>query len=128
MLRKSLAALFIPLFMSGAAFAKPPDTTPSATSQEAAKLSEAFSVLHAAAQYSVTLSQMADTRAKSDLVKDYARKMAASNKDLDAKLQAVAQKNGIEVAPLDPQTEEGKSVIDRFKGETVLLGSLQGDA
>jgi len=30
--------------------------------------------------------------------------------------------------PLDPQTEAGKSLKDRVKAETALLGSLQGDA
>ena len=34
----------------------------------------------------------------------------------------------MDVAPLDPQTEEGKSLLDRMKAETELLGSLEGDA
>ena len=54
--------------------------------------------------------------------------MATANTNLDAKLQAVAQKHGIDIAPLDPQTEEGKSLLDRMKAETALLGSLEGDA
>jgi predicted outer membrane protein len=32
------------------------------------------------------------------------------------------------VAPLNPQTEEGKSLLERIKGETTLLSSLEGDA
>ena len=40
----------------------------------------------------------------------------------------VAQKHGIDVVALDPQTEDGKSVLDRMKAETVMLGSLEGDA
>ena len=74
------------------------------------------------------LSQMADKRAKSDLVKNYAHAVATANATTDAKLQSIAQKNGVEIAPLNPQTEEGKSLLDRMKGETVLLGSLEGDA
>ena len=41
---------------------------------------------------------------------------------------SIAKKDGIEIKPLDPQTEEGKSLLDRMKAETVLLGSLEGDA
>ena len=41
---------------------------------------------------------------------------------------SIAKKTGIDIAPLDPQTEEGKSLLDRMKAETVLLGSLEGDA
>ena len=54
--------------------------------------------------------------------------MATANADSDAKLMSIAKKHGIDVAPLDPQTEEGKSLLDRIKAETVLLGSLEGDA
>ena len=98
------------------------------TPEKTAKLSETFSVLHAVSQWSMNLSEMADKRAKSDLVKDYARSMATANATADAKLQSIAQKNGLDIAPLDPQTEEGKSLLDRIKAETVLLGSLEGDA
>jgi predicted outer membrane protein len=91
-------------------------------------LGEALTVLHAVSQWSIDLSKMADTRAKSDLVKDYAREMATANADKDAKLMGIAQKHGIEVAPLDPQSEEGKSLLDRIKAETALLSSLDGDA
>jgi predicted outer membrane protein len=41
---------------------------------------------------------------------------------------SVAQKKGLDIAPLNPQTEEGKSLIERMKAEAVLLGSLEGDA
>ena len=46
----------------------------------------------------------------------------------DAKLMEIAKKNGIEVAALDPKTEQGKSLLDRIKAETLLLSSLKGDA
>ena len=47
----------------------------------------------------------------------------------DAKLLKVAKKEqGIDVKPLDPTTEEGKSLQDRMNAETVLLNSLSGDA
>ena len=91
-------------------------------------MGEALTVLHAVGQWSIDLSKMADKRAKSDLVKDYAREMATANADKDAKLMGIAQKHDVEVAPLDPQTEEGKSLLDRIKAETALLSSLQGDA
>src|SRR5215471_5618102 len=130
MLPKRLAAMFVPLFVTaitGAAFAAPPasgrvDTT------EKGNLGEVLTVMHAVGQWSIDLSKMADTRAKSDLVKNYAREMATTNADKDAKLMSIAEKHGIEVAPLDPQTEEGKSLLDRVKAETALLSSLQGDA
>ncbi len=131
MLRKGLAAMFVSLFITaitGAAFAKPPASGRVDTAEKAGKLGEALTVLHAVGQWSIDLSKMADKRAKSDLVKDYAREMATANADKDAKLMGIAQKHGIEVAPLDPQTEEGKSLLDRIKAETALLGSLEGDA
>ena len=34
----------------------------------------------------------------------------------------------MDIAPLDPQTEEGKSLNERIKAEEALLGSLEGDA
>lgn len=132
MFRNRLAVMFIPAFIAtaGAAFAKAPvserpDTT---ATERAAKLSETFSSLHAVSQWSIDLSQMADKRAKSDLVKNYAREVININSSSDAKLLRMAKKEEIEVKPLDPQTEEGKSLLDRMKGEAVLLGSLQGDA
>jgi predicted outer membrane protein len=129
MLRKSLAAMFVSLFITGAAFAAPPPAPgPANTPEAAAKLSEAFSALYAVSQWSVNVSEMADTRAKSDLVKNYAHTVATANAATDTKLQSVAQKAGLNVAPLTPDTEEGASIIDRMKGETALLGSLQGDA
>ena len=134
MLRKRLAAIFVltPLFISGAAFAAPvsgqADTSRSDTSEKEAKLSRSFSVLHAVGQWSTKLSEMADERAKSELVKDYARSVATANAKAEEKLQLVAQKHRIAIKELDPQTEQGKSVLDRMKAETVLLGSLTGDA
>jgi predicted outer membrane protein len=131
MLRKRPAAMFVPLFtmaITGAAFAREPASGRVDTPEKAGKLDEALTVLHAVIQWSSDLSKMADKRAKSDLVKDYAREMAASNADKDAKLMGIAQKHGVEVAPLDPQTEEGKSLLDRMKAETTLLSSVDGDA
>jgi predicted outer membrane protein len=123
--------MFVSLFVTaitGAAFANPPASGGVDTAEKAGKLGEALTVLHAVGQWSIDLSKMADKRAKSDLVKNYAREMATANADKDAKLMGIAQKHGIEVAPLDPQTEEGKSLLDRIKGETALLSSLEGDA
>ncbi len=75
MLRKRLAAMFMSALRhrTGAAFAAPPSLGSGRHRRKAAKLSEAFSVLHAVSQWSINLSEMADKRAKSDLVKDYAR-------------------------------------------------------
>jgi predicted outer membrane protein len=130
MLRKRLAAMFIPLFITttGAALAGSPASGGADTSEKAAQLSENFSLLHAVNQWSVKVSETADKSAKSDLVKGYAHAMATANPNLDAKLLDIAQKHGIAIKPLDPATEEGKSVLDRMNGQTVLLGSLQGDA
>lgn len=132
MLRKTLAAFFVPVFfgITGAALANPTTTSSGRpdSSEKTAKLSETYSVLHAVAQWSVDLSQMADKRAKSDLVKSFAREVVTTNGEKDTKLLDAAKKEGIDVKPLDPQTEEGKSVLDRMKGESTLLGSLQGDA
>ena len=127
---KGLAPMFMALFVianTGAAFASPPASGKTDTA-ETGKLGEALTVLHAVGQWSIDLSKMADERAKSDLVKNYARAMATANADTDAKLMEIAKKNGIEVAALDPKTEEGKSLLDRIKAETLLLSSLKGDA
>jgi len=130
MSRTRFAAVFVPLFMAsnGAAFAGTPASGGTATTEHAGQLSESFSELHAVSQWSVTLSEMADKRAKSDLVKNYARTIVNANQNLDAKLVSVAQKQGIDIGPPDPQTEEGKSLNERMKAEEVLLGSLEGDA
>jgi predicted outer membrane protein len=128
MLRKSLAAMFMSLFVTGAAFAGPPASGHADTPEKAAKLSEALSVLHATSQWSINLSEMADKRAKSDLVKNYAQAVATTNATTDTKLQSIAQKEGLEIVPPNPQTEEGESLLERAKAETVLLGSLEGDA
>jgi predicted outer membrane protein len=130
MLRKRLAAMFIPLVTTtaGAAFASTPATGGADTTEKAAQLSEDFSLLHAVNQWSVKVSAMADQRAKSDLVKGYAHAIATANPNLDAKLMDVAQKHSIAIVPLDAQTQEGKSVLDRMNAETVMLSSLEGDA
>ncbi len=131
MLRKRLAAMFIPVFViagTGAALATTPAAGQSDTSQDAARMSETFSLLHAVSQWGNNISAMADKKAKSDLVKDYARDVTTANTDADAKLLAIAKKHGIDIKPLDPQTEESKSLLDRSRAETVMLGSLDGDA
>ena len=122
MLRKNLAVVFMSLFITGAAFAGPP------AADKTAPLSETVSLLHAASQWSMSLSEMADKRAKSDLVKNYAHTVATANAATDPKLQSIAQKSRFEITPMNPQTEEGASLLERMKGETVLLGSLEGDA
>lgn len=133
MFHKRLAASFMPLVIAGVAvtgvaFANPPATAKPDTPEKGAKLGETFSILHAASQWSRNLSDMADKKAKSDQVKSYAHTVATANADVDTKLQALAQKHGIDMAPLDPQTEEGKSVLERMKAETAMLNSLDGDA
>jgi predicted outer membrane protein len=128
MLRTKLAALFI-IAIGGTAFAAPPPSSGKVdTTEKAGKMGEFFNVLHAVSQWSIALSEMAEKKAKSDLVKDYAKEMATQNTEKDAKLMSVAQKHNIEVAQLDPKTEEGKSLRDRIKAETELLNSLEGDA
>jgi putative membrane protein len=127
---KSLVPMFMSLFVianTGAAFASPPASGKTDTA-ETGNLGEALTVLHSVGQWSIDLSKMAEERATSDLVKNYARAMATANVDTDAKLTEIAKKNGIEVAALDPKTDEGKSMLDRIKAETQLLSSLKGDA
>jgi predicted outer membrane protein len=130
MLRKRIAAMLVPLFVTaitGAAFAATPASARDTTGK-AGDLGETLAVLHAVVQWSNDVSKLADTRAKSDLVKGYAREMETANTEKDAKLTSVAEKHGMKIAPLDPQTEEGKSLLERIKGETALLSSLEGDA
>src|SRR4051794_6196812 len=130
MSRTRLAAVFIPLFITSteAAFAGTPVSGDAVTAENAPQLSETLSELHAVSQWSVTLSEMADKRAKSDLVRNYSRTIVNANPKLDARLVSVAQKQGIDIAPMDSKTEEGKSLLERMKAEAVLLGSLEGDA
>jgi predicted outer membrane protein len=128
---KRLAITFVSLFItaSGAAFADTPATGGADTSEKApAQLSENFSLLHAVNQWGTKVSEMADQRAKSDQVKGFANAITTSNPSSDAKLVEMAQKHGIAIVPLDGQTEEGKSVLDRMRAETTLLSSLEGDA
>jgi len=136
MLCKKLAFMCVPLFISGAALAGPPASVLAAppvtqqaeTPETAAKLNEAFSVLHVVVQRGTEFSNMAEKRAKSDLVKNYASAITSANPKADEKLLRVAKQAGITVADLDPKTEQGKSLLDRMKAESVLLGSLEGDA
>jgi predicted outer membrane protein len=121
MLRKSLAAVFMSVFITGGITGAAIDAPP-------AGHGDTLSVLHAVNQWSINVSDMADKRAKSDLVKNYAHTVSNANATTDTKIQNIAQKGGFDVAPLTPQTEEGASLIERAKAETVLLGSLEGDA
>jgi len=136
MSRKRLAILCVPLFIAGATLsspsgpvlAGPPVSNQAETPETATKLSEAFSALHAVNQAATNFSNMAEKRAKSDLVKNYASAIAKANPIADEKLLHVAKQDGINVVPLDPKTEKGKSLLDRINAEAVLLGSLEGDA
>jgi predicted outer membrane protein len=130
MSRTRLAAVLVTLFVASteAALAGTPPSGGAVAPENAPQLSQTFSELHAVSQWSVKLSEMADKRAKSDLVKGYARTIAAANPKLDAKLESVAKKQGIDISPPDSNTEEGKSLSERMKAEAVLLGSLEGDA
>lgn len=132
MLVKKLAFMCVPLFVSGVALGGSPATNvgahPAEAPQAPAKMNEAFSVLHAVNQTATDFSNMADKRAKSDLVKNYAREISSANPKADDKLQRVAKQKGIDVAALDVNTEQGKSLQDRMKAESTLLGSLEGDA
>jgi len=103
MLSKKLAVVFIPFFFAAAALAGNSD------------LQRALSHLHAASQAGVEISALADNNAKSDLVKAYASTVSSGNAELNAKLMRLAQSQGIKVLPLDPQTEAGKSLIDRLQ-------------
>lgn len=130
MSRTRLAAVFIPLLITSthAAFAGTPAAGGAAATENAAQLSENLSELHAVSAWAVSLSEMADKRAKSDLVKNYAKTIKEANPTLDAKLMSVAEKQGIEIVPLDAGAEEGKSLLGRIKGEAAMLGTLEGDA
>ena len=99
MLLKGLAAMFIPLcHRNHRSGVRQPPSLGKADTAETGNLGEALTVLHAVSQWSIDLSKMADERAKSDLVKNYAREMATANAETDAKLMEIAKKNGIEVA------------------------------
>ena len=88
----------VPLVIASteAAFAATPAS--GGTAESAPQLSESLSELHAVGQWSVTLSEMAEKRAKSDLVKNYAHTITNANPTLDAKLASVATKKGIDIA------------------------------
>jgi predicted outer membrane protein len=127
---KGLAPIFMAVFVianTGAAFASPPASGKTDTA-DTGNMGEGLTVLHAVGQWAIDVSKLADERAKSELVKNYAREMATANAETDAKLMEIAKKNGMEVAALNPKTEEGKSLLDRMKAETQLLSSLKGDA
>ena len=126
MLFKKLAVVFMPFFFAAAALVG--NSAEVSGAGDRPNLERALSVLHAASQAAIKVSDLADKRAKSDLVKAYARTVSSGNAEFDAKLMLIAQKQGIKVLPLDPQTEAGKSLIDRLQAEAVMLGSLEGDA
>jgi predicted outer membrane protein len=126
MLSKRLAVMFMPFCFAAAVLVG--NSAEVSAAGDRSNLERALSALHAVSQAGVKISGLAEKRAKSDLVKAYARSVSSSNAQLDAKLMLVAQGQGIEILPLDPQTEAGKSLIDRLQAEAVMLGSLEGDA
>ena len=126
MVCKKLAVVFMPFFFAAAALVGNPAGVSGA--EDRPNLERALSVLHAASQAAINVSDLADKSAKSDLVKAYASTVSSGNAEFDAKLMLIAQKQGIKVLPLDPQTEAGKSLIDRLQAEAVMLSSLKGDA
>jgi predicted outer membrane protein len=126
MLFKKRAVVFMPFFFAAVALVG--NSVEVSGAEDKPSLARALSALHAASQTAIKVSDLADKRAKSDLVKAYARTVSSGNAQLNAKLMLIAQKQGIKVLPLDPKTEAGKSLSDRLKAETVMLGSLTGDA
>ena len=125
MLFKKLVVVFMPFFFVAAALVA---NSAEVSGAGEPNLERALSVLHAASQAAIKVSDLADKHAKSDLVKAYARTVSSGNAKFDAKLMLIAQKQGIQVLPLDPKTEAGKSLIDRLQAEAVMLRSLKGDA
>ena len=60
-------------------------------------MNEALTVLHAVSGWAVDLSAMAGNKAKSELVKEFASEVAATNAEKDVKLMELAKplaKNG----------------------------------
>jgi len=125
MLIKKLAVVFVPFFFAAAALVGNSAEVSGAGEPD---LQRGLSILHAVSQAAIKVSDLADTSAKSDLVKQYARTVSSGNAKFDAQLMLVAQKQGIKVLPLDPKTEAGKSLSDRLKAEAAMLRSLKGDA
>jgi len=102
MLRTRLAAMFIPLFITGAALADNPKPMGADTTEGAAKVSATFSTLETVNKWAINISEMADKRAKSDLVKSYAHTVATANTIFEQKLDTLAQKHGMDIAPPGP--------------------------
>jgi predicted outer membrane protein len=135
MLLKKIAVISIPLFISAAALAggQSPDQSSqsdssSASSEVDAQLSKSFSALHAVVQAATNVSALAAENASSELVKQYAKNIASSNAELDAKLIQIAAENSVAIVEIDPQTEAGKSLIARLEAEKAILSTLKGDA
>jgi len=126
MLSKRLAGVLMPFCFAAAVLVG--NSAEVSAAGDRPNLERAFSALHAASQAAIKVSGLAEKRAKSDLVKAYARTVSSGNAKFDAKLLLIAQRQGIKVLPLDPQTEAAKSLIDRLQAEAVMLGSLEGDA
>lgn len=122
---KKLAVVFMPFFVVAAALVSNSTEVSGAGEPDAER---ALSVLHAASQAAIKVSDLADQNAKSELVKEYARTVSSGNAKFDAQLMAIAQKQGIKVLPLNPKTEAGKSLMDRLQAEAAMLRSLKGDA
>ena len=120
---KRYVAVALSAFAAAALVGNPPEVSGAADPNR----ERGLSILHAASQAAIKVSDLADTHAKSDLVKAYARTVSSGNAKFDAKLMLIAKKQGIQLV-VDPQTEEGKSLLARLKAEAEMLGSLDGDA
>ena len=120
---KRHVAVALSVFAAAALVGNPAEVSGAADSNR----ERGLSILHAASQAAIKVSDLADTHAKSDLVKAYARTVSSGNAKFDAKLMLIAKKQGIQLV-VDPQTEEGKSLMARLQAEDVMLSSLEGDA
>ena len=126
---KKLAAVSIPLFIAGTALANPPPAVGSRRHSRKGDQAARDLVGPARGESVGDLSQR--DGGQEGKVRSRERLCALDGddeRDADTKLRSIAEKAGIDIKPLDAQTEEGKSLLDRMKAETALLGSLEGDA
>jgi predicted outer membrane protein len=133
MLLKKLVCIGLPLFLSTAAIAGIQSGAESSqseaeSSQVEDQLSRSFSVLNAAVQGAINVSNLAAENASSELVKEYARSVASGNAELLERLREIAAENSVAIVAVDPQTEAGKSLIARLEAEKTMLSTLKGDA
>ena len=128
---KGLAAMFMALFVianTGAAFASPPASGKTDTA-ETGNLGEALTVLHAVGQWSIDAQQDGRREGKVGSREELCpRRWRLRMRRRTPSSWRSPRKMGSRWQPLDPKTEEGKSLLDRMKAETLLLSSLKGDA